>query len=241
MQCRLEWPCLSVDVLVDDLGDSRVAFPHSLAFVAGTQAERSTQNTLTVVRLTQLKSTRKIRAEGEESDEDESDDESDDEEEGASKGAVMQTRRARQKKPTSVRAMRCKDWLPSRPHLSRLACLNLRTARVSRFASLFPIQRCQFLIPAPTRTGRSVVHPGGVNRVRSMPQHPHVVATWADSGHVIMHDISKELQAIGSEPAVAASAAAQSSKPAVRAVPRQVFGGHRGEGRAGIKKNSQKE
>lgn len=29
-----------------------------------------------------------------------------------------------------------------------------------------------------------IAHQGGVNRIRAMPQQPHIVATWADTGYV---------------------------------------------------------
>ena len=32
------WPCLSVDIVPDSLGDERRTFPHTLYTVAGTQA-----------------------------------------------------------------------------------------------------------------------------------------------------------------------------------------------------------
>ena len=35
---RLDWPCLSFDVLRDHLGGPRSAYPHTLFMVAGTQA-----------------------------------------------------------------------------------------------------------------------------------------------------------------------------------------------------------
>lgn len=31
---------------------------------------------------------------------------------------------------------------------------------------------------------RKVSHEGGVNRIRAMRQHPHICASWADTGHV---------------------------------------------------------
>lgn len=31
---------------------------------------------------------------------------------------------------------------------------------------------------------RQVAHHGGINRIRSMQQHPNIVATWGESGHV---------------------------------------------------------
>ena len=55
----LEWPCLSFDVIRDELGENRTHFPHSLFAVAGTQAANANQNNLTLMRVTQLKKTRR--------------------------------------------------------------------------------------------------------------------------------------------------------------------------------------
>ena len=56
---QLEWPCLSFDVMPDDLGDDRRHFPHALFAVAGTQASKAHQNNLTLMRVTQLRKTRR--------------------------------------------------------------------------------------------------------------------------------------------------------------------------------------
>ena len=53
------WPCLSFDVLRDDLGDQRQRFPASAYIVAGTQADAAKNNKLTVFRMTQLHKTQK--------------------------------------------------------------------------------------------------------------------------------------------------------------------------------------
>jgi ribosome assembly protein RRB1 len=50
----LEWPCLSFDVLRDDLGGPRATFPHTLYLAAGTQASGPRQNHIALLRLTQL-------------------------------------------------------------------------------------------------------------------------------------------------------------------------------------------
>eukprot|EP00043_Microstomoeca_roanoka_P014072 m.138609 g.138609 ORF g.138609 m.138609 type:complete len:460 (-) comp15918_c0_seq3:3248-4627(-) len=68
----LEWPCLSFDIIPDNLGDARTSFPLSMYLVAGSQARESHLNAVTVMRLdgiTRLK------------DEDDSEDEEEDEEE----------------------------------------------------------------------------------------------------------------------------------------------------------------
>ena len=50
----LEWPSLSFDIIGDSLGDDRKEFPHTLSFVAGTQAAQSKSNYLALMRVTQL-------------------------------------------------------------------------------------------------------------------------------------------------------------------------------------------
>eukprot|EP00740_Mantoniella_antarctica_P023455 CAMPEP_0198689688 /NCGR_PEP_ID=MMETSP1468-20131203/149391_1 /TAXON_ID=1461545 /ORGANISM="Mantoniella sp, Strain CCMP1436" /LENGTH=182 /DNA_ID=CAMNT_0044441037 /DNA_START=115 /DNA_END=660 /DNA_ORIENTATION=+ len=55
----LEWPCLSFDIIRDELGDDRTHFPHTLFAIAGTQAEKASQNSLTLMRVTRLKRTRR--------------------------------------------------------------------------------------------------------------------------------------------------------------------------------------
>jgi hypothetical protein len=54
-----DWPCLSFDVLRDDGGDQRQRFPTSAYIVAGTQADATTKNQLTVFKMTQLHKTQK--------------------------------------------------------------------------------------------------------------------------------------------------------------------------------------
>uniref|UniRef100_A0A7C9DM56 Histone-binding protein RBBP4-like N-terminal domain-containing protein n=1 Tax=Opuntia streptacantha TaxID=393608 RepID=A0A7C9DM56_OPUST len=46
---------------------------------------------------------------------------------------------------------------------------------------------------APVLQIRKVAHQGCVNRIRSMPQSPHIVATWGDMGYVQVWDFSSHL------------------------------------------------
>mmetsp|Transcript_35707 Transcript_35707/g.43074 ORF Transcript_35707/g.43074 Transcript_35707/m.43074 type:complete len:495 (-) Transcript_35707:253-1737(-) len=82
---RLQWPCLSFDIIRDQLGDGRNQFPHSMLVVTGTQAANPKANTLTVMRVTQLSSTHKpskaAKADGEEDDSDSDEEDSDSEDE----------------------------------------------------------------------------------------------------------------------------------------------------------------
>ena len=88
----LEWPSLSFDIIGDSLGDDRKEFPHTLSFVAGTQAAQSKSNYLALMRVTQLgqgkhgESARK----NEDSDEDMLEEDSDEEED---EDAVLHVRK----------------------------------------------------------------------------------------------------------------------------------------------------
>ena len=77
-------PC-SFDILRDELGESRIQFPHAMYMVAGSQADAPGNNALTVARLTQLS---KMRNE----DDDSEDSEDSDEEGDASRQPVLQSR-----------------------------------------------------------------------------------------------------------------------------------------------------
>ncbi len=70
-------PCLSFDVLHDQLGDDRQEFPHTIYLVAGTQAEQSLANNVIVMKMSNLKKTGKEK-EGEEDSDSDSDDEDED-------------------------------------------------------------------------------------------------------------------------------------------------------------------
>ncbi|KAI5804588.1 WD40-repeat-containing domain protein [Geopyxis carbonaria] len=71
----LDWPCLSFDIMRDDLGEERRNYPQTVYMVAGTQAQRAKDNKVLVVKLSSLS---KMDKEG---DDDESDDEDDEMEE----------------------------------------------------------------------------------------------------------------------------------------------------------------
>lgn len=49
-----EWPALSFDIVRDTLGESRTRFPHSMVVAAGSQADRTDRNKLTIMKLTDL-------------------------------------------------------------------------------------------------------------------------------------------------------------------------------------------
>ncbi|EFN54331.1 hypothetical protein CHLNCDRAFT_135568 [Chlorella variabilis] len=53
---------------------------------------------------------------------------------------------------------------------------------------------------------RKVAHTGGINRVRSCPQQPHVAASWADTAQVQVWDLGEQLGELRDEAAPAAGA-----------------------------------
>ena len=56
---NVNWPCLSFDVLRDNLGDQRQRYPATAYLVAGTQADVAKNNELTVYKLSSLHRTQK--------------------------------------------------------------------------------------------------------------------------------------------------------------------------------------
>lgn len=81
---RVEWPCLSFDVLRDEKGEGRTAFPHEMRLVAGTQADVGGKNALVVAKLTNLhqgKHGKKAAQKPDDSDEEMESSDSEDEEE----------------------------------------------------------------------------------------------------------------------------------------------------------------
>ncbi|CAD5163697.1 unnamed protein product [Musa acuminata subsp. malaccensis] len=73
-----------------------------------------------------------------------------------------------------------------------------------------------------------VAHQGCVNRIRSMIQRPHICATWADTGHVQVWDISTLLNAL----AESVSDTTVGGNSIHRLSPIVKFGGHKDEGYA---------
>ncbi|KAK6617142.1 hypothetical protein RUM43_014744 [Polyplax serrata] len=71
-------PCLSFDIIQDELGTNRTEFPHTCYLVAGTQASKSNENCILVMKTSNLHKTQKKE---EEEEDDEDDNEDSDEEE----------------------------------------------------------------------------------------------------------------------------------------------------------------
>jgi len=133
------WPCLTIDIVPDRLGPARSRFPLTTTFVAGSQADKPSNNRLYVFHVSNLTKTQKTaKLEGEEDD----DSDSEEEDEGREGGKV------------------------------------------------------------PILKTVEIPHSGGVNKVRVMPQEPHVVATWSDLGKVHLWDIREALGALDGGAAV---------------------------------------
>ncbi|KAH8119905.1 WD40 repeat-like protein [Phellopilus nigrolimitatus] len=81
---NVNWPCLSFDVLRDNLGDERQRYPATAYIVAGTQADAAKNNEVSVYKMTSLHRTQK--------DSDDSDAEDDDDEDNLDEDAVLEYR-----------------------------------------------------------------------------------------------------------------------------------------------------
>ncbi|KAL9377863.1 hypothetical protein Peur_029198 [Populus x canadensis] len=100
---HIGWPCLSFDVVRDSLGLLRTDFPHSVYFVAGTQAENPDWNSIGIFKISNVSGKRRelvpSKATAGDSDMDadnsdsDSDEDSEDEEEGGSAAPVLQLRK----------------------------------------------------------------------------------------------------------------------------------------------------
>ncbi|KAJ3477251.1 hypothetical protein NLI96_g10595 [Meripilus lineatus] len=68
---NVNWPCLSFDILRDNLGDQRQRFPATAYIVSGTQADVAKNNEITVYKMSSLQKTQRN---GDDSDSDDDDD-----------------------------------------------------------------------------------------------------------------------------------------------------------------------
>ncbi|KAF9566116.1 glutamate-rich WD repeat containing [Agrocybe pediades] len=71
---NVNWPCLSFDILRDNLGDERQRFPATAYIVAGTQADTPEKNEVVIYKMSSLHRTQK---DGNDSDSDNEDDDDD--------------------------------------------------------------------------------------------------------------------------------------------------------------------
>ena len=79
-QASLGTPCLSFDIIPDDLGNDRAdAFPLTLYGVAGTQAPKSSANSIVVFKMENLHPIKRKATQNTDEDEDDSDDDEDEE------------------------------------------------------------------------------------------------------------------------------------------------------------------
>lgn len=74
-QATLGPPCLSLDIIPDDLGNDRTSYPLTLFGVAGTQTQKSTANSIIVFKMHNLHETKRKAKKNEDESEDESEDE----------------------------------------------------------------------------------------------------------------------------------------------------------------------
>ena len=210
-----EWPCLSFDVLRDALGEGRKAFPHAMYVVAGTQADAANKNCLVVARLTNLGQGRHGMRRGKNAKKSRHDDSSDDEDEedSSDEGDYSSDEDEDSSDEEGGEGGGFQD-----------AAMQAAGAGGSA-ADERPRLSC-----------RLVAHHGGVNRVRSMPQLPNVVATWGETGAVQIWDVSAQLASIAaedaSEPRKHAPTGSQSTTAPLRVAPLHAFTGHRDEGYA---------
>jgi len=75
---RVDWPCLSFDVLPDQLGMFRTKYPHTLYLAAGTQADRASNNKVMLLKLSDLHKTKHDDRDEDEEDGEDSDSDIDD-------------------------------------------------------------------------------------------------------------------------------------------------------------------
>ncbi|XP_065215073.1 glutamate-rich WD repeat-containing protein 1 [Planococcus citri] len=82
-------PCLSFDIIPDNLGSARETFPHSCYVVAGTQAAKRNQNNIIVMKMSNLRKTQKEKENEDDSSDESSSDEETDADGISSKSPVM--------------------------------------------------------------------------------------------------------------------------------------------------------
>lgn len=98
---RISWPCLSFDIVRDTLGLVRTEFPHTVYFVAGTQAEKASWNSIGIFKISNVSGKRRELLPSKpvtddtdmDSDSSDSDEDGEGEEDGGSKAPVLQVRK----------------------------------------------------------------------------------------------------------------------------------------------------
>ncbi|GFP85815.1 glutamate-rich WD repeat-containing protein 1, partial [Phtheirospermum japonicum] len=119
---HIGWPCLSFDILRDSLGLVGTEFPHTAYCVAGTQAEKSSWNSIGIFKISNISGKRRDlvpknkNEDGTDMYSDSSDSVEDDEEDGAGSSPVLQLRKVSHEGGVNrIRAMRqnphiCASW-----------------------------------------------------------------------------------------------------------------------------------
>lgn len=74
---NVEWPCLSFDILPDNLGNDRKTFPMTAYVVAGTQADNAINNQLLIMKMSQLSRTKHDDSDDDSENEDDEEEEDD--------------------------------------------------------------------------------------------------------------------------------------------------------------------
>ncbi|KAI8854318.1 WD40-repeat-containing domain protein [Chytridium lagenaria] len=80
-QLQVEWPCLSFDLLRDNLGNGRTVFPMTAYLVAGSQAEKAKDNKIYIMKMSDLHRTKH-----------DDDDEADDNDEDLDDDPILESR-----------------------------------------------------------------------------------------------------------------------------------------------------
>jgi len=161
-----EWPSLSFDILKDDMGDERTQFPHAFFMVSGTQADRANKNALSISRVGRLKKT----------------------------GGGTKTK----KKDRNNRNSKNSDKKKNNNNNNE----NSDDDDSDDSDDDSDSDTDDFDASNPSKSGKptlhvsSVSHPGGINRIRLMPQNTAICATWSDSGHVLTWDISSAFRSL---------------------------------------------
>ena len=161
-----EWPSLSFDILRDDMGDERSKFPHAFFMVSGTQADQASKNALSISRVGRLKKTG-----------------------GGTKTSSRNNNNREEKKKKNMNSNIDNNSDDSDEDDSDED--DDSDSETDDFDASNPSKSGK-----PTLHVSSISHPGGINRVRLMPQNAAICATWSDTGHVLAWDISTAFRSL---------------------------------------------
>ncbi|KAK1261410.1 hypothetical protein QJS04_geneDACA001082 [Acorus gramineus] len=162
------WPCLSFDIVHDSLGLVRTEFPHTVYGVAGTQAEQASWNYIGIFKLSKIRGKRHELLPKQSTGNDDDDDDD------------MESDSSSDEEDNEDEGGESQPILQARLVLFYFLFFSLELLLI-----IHSLYSCLIL--------HKVAHQGGVNRIRSMYQKPHICATWADTGHVQVWDFSAYL------------------------------------------------